>query len=70
MFEIIVILQWMNAHTRQYKIRNETNKESVGVASIVAMMVESRHRWFGHVWIRPIEASLRRVDMMVNSLIV
>ena len=32
------------------------------VALIVEKMVKSHLRWFGHVWRRPIEAIVRRVD--------
>ena len=42
-------------------------REKVGVAPIVEKMVESRLRWFGHVWRRPIEALVRRVDQMEGS---
>ena len=33
-------------------------------------MVESHLRWFGHVWRRLIEVSVRRVDQMKSSPIV
>ena len=42
-------------------------REKVGVAPIVEKMVESRFRWFGHMWRRPIEALVRRVDQMEGS---
>ncbi|KAF1880112.1 hypothetical protein Lal_00022241 [Lupinus albus] len=41
--------------------------EKVGVAPIVEKMVESHLRWFGHVWRRPVEALVKRVDQMEAS---
>ena len=32
-------------------------------------MVESRLRWFGYVWRRPVKDLVRRVDQMEGSLI-
>jgi len=43
------MLCWMSGKSRQDKIRNDTIRESVGVASIVEKLVENRHRCFGHV---------------------
>ncbi|KAF1897828.1 hypothetical protein Lal_00032588 [Lupinus albus] len=31
-------------------------------------MVESRLRWFGHVWTRPLEAPIKRVDQMEKEM--
>ena len=53
------MLCWMNGHTKQCKIRNGCIREKVRVASIVEKIVESRHRWFGHVNRRPVEAPIR-----------
>ena len=39
----------MCGKTRRDKIRNDTIRESVGVAPIVEKMVGNRLRWFGHV---------------------
>lgn len=55
----IRMLCWMNGHTRQCKIRNGCIREKVRVAPIVEKIVESRHRWFGHVNRRPVEAPIR-----------
>jgi len=39
----------MSGKTRQYRIRNGTIRERVGVALIVEKLVENRLRWFGHL---------------------
>ena len=39
------------------------------VAPIVEKMVEFCFRWFGHVWRRLVEATIRRVDQMEGSSI-
>ena len=36
-------------------------------SSIVEKMVESYFGWFGHVWRRPVQALVRRVDQMESS---
>ncbi|KAM7490942.1 hypothetical protein LguiA_033863 [Lonicera macranthoides] len=64
------MLRWMSGKTRKDKIRNVTIREGVGVAPITEKMVESRLRWFGHVWRRPVDAMVRRVDHMEGSLVV
>ena len=43
-------------------IKNECVSEKVGLTLIVEMMVESRFRWFGPVWRRPLECLLKRVN--------
>lgn len=46
-----------------YDIINDTSiSEKVGTAPnpIVEKMLESRFRWFGHVWRRPVEVPVRR----------
>ena len=42
-------------------------RERIGVASIVEKMVDSRLRWFRHVWRRPVVAPVRKVDQMTGS---
>ena len=64
------MLRWMCGHTRRDMIKNKCIKEKVGVAPIVEKMVESRLRWFGHVWRRPAETLVRRVDQRENSPII
>ena len=55
--------------TTQVRIRNECIKEKVGEPPILKKVVESPVRWFGHMWRRPIEALVRRVDQIESSLI-
>ncbi|CAH9063950.1 unnamed protein product, partial [Cuscuta europaea] len=57
------MLRWMCGHTRKDRVRNETIRQRVGVASIEDKMRESRLRWFGHVRRRPSDAPVRRVEM-------
>ena len=66
----IRMLRWMSGHTKQDRIRNECIREKVGVAPIVEKIVKFRLRWFVHVWRRPIESLVRRVDPMEGSLII
>ena len=56
-------------HTRQDRIRNEYIREKIRIASIMEKMVESYLRWFRHIWRRPIETLVRRVDHMESSII-
>ena len=64
------MLRWMSGNTRRDRIRNTTIREKIGVAPIVEKMVESRLRWFGHVWRRSVDAPVRRVDQMEDSPVV
>ncbi|KAF1859088.1 hypothetical protein Lal_00000914 [Lupinus albus] len=45
----------MSEHTRQDRITNEYIKEKIGVTLVIQKMVESRLRWFGHIWRRLLE---------------
>lgn len=56
------MLYWMSGHTRQNRIKNECFRAKVEVASIMEKMAEPHHRWLRHVWRRPIEVSIWRVD--------
>ena len=58
----------MSSHTRHDRIRNVCIGERVGVPSIVEKMVESHLRLFGHVWKRPAEVPVRRVDQMEGTV--
>ncbi|RDX94414.1 hypothetical protein CR513_23200, partial [Mucuna pruriens] len=51
----------ISRHTSQNRIKNECIREKVEIAYIVENMVESRSRWFGHVWRRPAETPIRKV---------
>jgi len=44
------------------KIRNDSIRERVGVASVLENMVETRLRWFGHLERRHVDSLVRRVD--------
>ncbi|CAH9125827.1 unnamed protein product [Cuscuta epithymum] len=57
------MLRWMCEHTRKDRVRNETIRQRVGVAPIEDKMRKLRLRWFGHVYRRPGDASVRRVEM-------
>ena len=43
------MLRWMCGHTKMDKIRNESIREKVRVASIEDKLRETRLRWYGHV---------------------
>jgi len=62
--------RWMCGHTIKDKIKNEIIKEEVGVTPIVEKLVKTHLRWFGHVQRRPLDALIRRVDQMVENLII
>ena len=61
------MLRWMCGKTRRDKIRNETIREWVGVAPIEGKLRENRLRWFGHVYRRPEDAVVKRVDRLALS---
>jgi hypothetical protein len=46
-----------------------TSLERVGVTPIVEKLVENKLRWFVHVERRPVDAVVRRVDQMEESLV-
>jgi hypothetical protein len=58
------MLRWMCGKTRRDRIRNETIREMVGVAPIEEKLRENRLRWFGHVYRRPADAVVKRVDRL------
>ena len=62
--------KWFTIKHTSYLARYGCIKEKV-VAFIVRKMWKSCLRWwFGHVWRRHIEASLRRIDEMVGSPVI
>ncbi|XP_070012486.1 uncharacterized protein LOC142162397 [Nicotiana tabacum] len=61
------VLRWMCGHTRKDKIRNETIKDNVGVASVEDKLRESNLRWFGHVRRRDIDALVRRCERLTMA---
>ena len=58
------MLRGMCGKTRRDRIRNETVREMVGVAPIEEKLRENRLRWFGHVYRRPVDAVVKRADMI------
>ncbi|KAF3616397.1 hypothetical protein FXO38_34580 [Capsicum annuum] len=60
----IRMLRWMCGLTRGDRIRNETIREKVRVASVEDKMQEVRLRWFGHVMRRGTDAPVRRCERL------
>lgn len=58
------MLRWMNEHTRQDRIMNDCIREIVGITLTVEKIIETRLRWFWHMWRRPIESLVRGVNRM------
>ena len=63
------MLRWMSGHIRKDKFQNDCIQEKVGVAPIEEKMTEVGLRWFGYMQRRVLEASIRKVDQNVFSLI-
>jgi hypothetical protein len=53
------MLRWICGHTRKYRIRNDDIRDKFGVAPIQEKLLQHRLRWFGHIQLRPLEASVR-----------
>jgi len=58
-------LRWMNAVTRENRIKGEYVRGSICAASIVDKMREKRLRWFEHVMRRE-ETKALKVVMKIN----
>ncbi|KAM3203386.1 hypothetical protein P3L10_031012 [Capsicum annuum] len=58
------MLRWMCGFTRGDRVRNESIREKVGVASMEDKMREVRLRWFGHVMRRGTDAPVRRCERL------
>ena len=52
----------MSGYTSQDRIRIGSIREKVDVVLTVEKMVKFRFKWFGYVWKRPTEATVRRVN--------
>ncbi|KAF1861288.1 hypothetical protein Lal_00014014 [Lupinus albus] len=52
-----------------FKMLYVLEREKVEITHIIEKMVESHHRWFGHMRWRLVEATIRRVDKMEISQI-
>lgn len=65
------MLRQMSGHTQLDRIKNEYIRDRRDSRALVdEKMVESRLMWFGQVRRRPLEALIRRVNQMQDSLIV
>ncbi|PKA49222.1 ataxia telangiectasia mutated family protein [Apostasia shenzhenica] len=58
------MLRWMCGYTRSDRMRNEYIRKKVDVAPIEDKLRESRLRWFGHLNRRPIEAPIRKIELL------
>ncbi|KAF3666218.1 hypothetical protein FXO37_10691 [Capsicum annuum] len=58
------MLRWMCGLTKGDRVRNETIREKVRVASMGDNMREVRLRWFGHVMRRGTDAPIRRCERL------
>ncbi|XP_070046182.1 uncharacterized protein [Nicotiana tomentosiformis] len=58
------MLRWMCGCARRDRIKNETIRDRVGVASVEDKIRESRLRWFGHVKRRSIDFHVRRCERL------
>ena len=58
------ILRWICGKTLKDRIRNEHIREMVGVAPIEDKMRENRLRWFGHIQRKPLDAPIRKSDLL------
>lgn len=54
------MLRMLCGVTRMDRIRNETIRETLGVSSVSDKMRQNRLRWFGHVYRKPEDDSVRR----------
>ncbi|PKA62166.1 isoleucyl-tRNA synthetase [Apostasia shenzhenica] len=58
------MVRWMCRYTRKDRMRNEYIRKKVGVAPIEDKLRESQLRWFGHINRRPIEAPVRKIELL------
>ena len=60
-------MRWMCDKTRNDRNRNANIRDMVRVAPIDDKLRENILRWFGHICRRPIDAVVRRSDMIIGS---
>ena len=58
------MFRWMSGKTRKDRIRNEEISTKLGLSAIEDKMRECHLRWFGHVQRRPIDAPIRKSEML------
>ena len=58
------MLRWMCGLIRGDRVRNETIREKVGVASVEDKMRQGSLRWFGHVMRRETDTPIRRCERL------
>ena len=59
------ILRWICGKILKDRIRNEHIREMVGAALIKNKMRENRLQWFVHIKQRPLNASIRKSDLLI-----
>ena len=60
----INMLRWICGKTLKDRIRNEHIREMIGVAPIEDKMRENRLWWFGHIQRKPLDALIRKNDLL------
>ena len=58
------MLRWMSCKTIKDRIRNDDILSKVGISAIEDKLRESYLRWFEHVQRRPMDAPVRRNEML------
>ena len=61
------MMQWMCSKIRNDRIRNASIHDMVGIAPIEDELRDNRLRCFGHICPRPIDAVVRRSDIIIGS---
>ena len=58
------MLRWICDKTLKDRIQNEHIREMVWVAPIEDKIRENRLRWFGHIQQKPLDALVRKSDLL------
>ena len=61
----ICMLRWICGKSLKDRISNKHIREIVGVAPIEDKMREIRLRWFGHIQRKPLDAPVRKSDLLI-----